>query len=166
LLVLISWAGAARAHRLEADFQVLPGQRVQIEGWFDLSGAAAKGAKVEVFRPNEQLLTSGRLNDDGILVFSFTQAETLRVVVSAGAGHRKELTISEADLARSATGSDAELLTSAPGDSASSESRPRADRSPRISLQDVLVGVGFVLALAAFALSWRNARRLRELERG
>jgi HAMP domain-containing protein len=34
-----------------------------------------------------------------------------------------------------------------------------------VSAKDVLVGVGFVLAAAAFLLSLRNARQLRELRR-
>jgi hypothetical protein len=32
-----------------------------------------------------------------------------------------------------------------------------------VSLKDVLVGVGFLLALGAFVLSVRNARQLRRL---
>jgi hypothetical protein len=34
-----------------------------------------------------------------------------------------------------------------------------------VSVKDVLVGVGFLLAVAAFVLSLRNARQLRELQR-
>jgi catechol 2,3-dioxygenase-like lactoylglutathione lyase family enzyme len=41
---------------------------------------------------------------------------------------------------------------------------PLADRSTRVSLKDVLMGVGFLLALAAFALSVRNARKLEKLK--
>ena len=40
---------------------------------------------------------------------------------------------------------------------------PRADRSSQVSIKDVLVGVGFLLSVAAFVLSLRNARQLRTL---
>ncbi len=75
----------------------------------------------------------------------------MRVVIAAGAGHRKELSIPLTDLAGSLIG------LSKPQDPSA------ADRSTRISIKDVLMGIGFVLALAAFFWSWRNARRLREL---
>jgi hypothetical protein len=38
-----------------------------------------------------------------------------------------------------------------------------ADRTPAVSLKDVLIGVSFLLALGAFVLSVRNARQLRRL---
>jgi nickel transport protein len=160
-LAVLATPGAARAHRLEVEATVLPGQqKVRIESWFDLSGDSAMGAKVEVFRPDGRLLTQGRLNDQGIFAFAFEKLEPLRVIVSAGAGHRKELTIPEVDLkAGLAAG------TTEPSHSAltgTSDPSPHADRSSRVSPKDVLAGVGFLLALAAFVLSVRNARQLRE----
>jgi hypothetical protein len=44
------------------------------------------------------------------------------------------------------------------------EGVPPADRGARVSVEDVLTGVGFLLALAAFGLSLRNARHIRELK--
>lgn len=155
LLACVASAGALHAHRLEVDFHVLPDRRVQIESWFDLTGDSPRGARVQVFRPDGQLLTEGLLNDEGIFVFAFHDAETLRVVVSAGAGHRAELTISPAELTR--------MPTTAVDPKAPSPA-PLVDRSPRVSFKDVLTGVGFLLALAAFVLSLRNARQLRALK--
>jgi nickel transport protein len=143
---------------LEAEYRILPGNRVQVESWFDSTGDSPKGAKVEVFDAGQQLLTAGRLDDQGVFVFSFAQAESMTVVVSAGAGHRKELTIPRADLLRALTGQPA-ADTASP--SAATEETPRADRSSRVSAKDILVGVSFLLALAAFILSVRNARQLR-----
>src|SRR5262249_49850779 len=34
-------AGRAEAHRLEADYTVLPGRKVQVESWFDITGDPA-----------------------------------------------------------------------------------------------------------------------------
>jgi hypothetical protein len=157
--------GDARAHRLEADYRVLPGRRIQIESWFDLTGESPKGAAVQVYGPAGQLLTEGRLSDKGVFVFSYAQVERLKIVISAGAGHRKELEIPEVELVRGAADSQAQAKSAASAEQLNPDPAPLADRSTRVSLKDVLMGVGFLLALAAFALSVRNARRLEEMKR-
>jgi hypothetical protein len=144
---------------------VLRGQMVQIESWFDLTGESPKNAKVEVFRANDQLLTSGRLNDEGVFVFPYTQVESLRVVVSAGAGHRKELTIPEADLAKLLGSQGVEHDSSAFRQDPPSPAVLQADRSPRVSFKDVMIGIAFLLAAAAFVLGVRNARELQKWNR-
>src|SRR5262249_44559400 len=92
--------GAARAHRLEAEYRTLPDGRVQVESWFDLTGDSPEGAAVRVFRGDGELLTEGKLDAKGLFTFRPRAAEPLRVVVSAGAGHRKELQITSAELER------------------------------------------------------------------
>jgi cobalt/nickel transport system permease protein len=160
-------AGPARAHRLEAEAKVLPGGQVRVESWFDLTGESPKGAKVQVLRPDGTTLTKGELDDQGMFVFRYDRPEALRVVVSAGAGHRKELVIPRAELERAATGSkgagDGQPVHPAAAGPPGATPVSSADRSSRVTVKDVLVGVGFVLAAAAFLLSLRNARRLREL---
>jgi cobalt/nickel transport system permease protein len=155
-LVGLLWvSGTAHAHRLEASHQALADGRVQIESWFDLTGDSAKGAKVQVFRPDGSAAAEGAMDENGVFVFRPAAAEDLRVVVSAGVGHRKEIIIPKVDL---------EKNNSAPApDGLTPEARPSADRSPQVSVKDVLLGVSFVLAAAAFVLSLRNHRRLREL---
>jgi nickel transport protein len=164
-LILLALAGllpaaGAYAHRLEAEYRVLPDHKVQVESWFDLGGDSPRGARVQVLRADGSLLTEGKLDSQGVYVFSYGDAEPLKVVVSAGAGHRKELEIPAKDLAPDGTAAPA-----APGSAPPPASPgPRADRSARVSVKDVLIGVGFLLAVAAFALSLRNARQLRELK--
>ena len=153
MLVLFGLASPVQAHRLEGEYRILPEQKVRIEAWFDLTGESPPGATVEVLRENGEALAKGTVDKDGVFVFPFVKAEPLRVVISAGAGHRKELRIHHADLARALVGS-----TDPP-----QELSP-ADRSTQISIKDVVMGLGFVLALAAFLLSFRNFRRLRALE--
>jgi nickel transport protein len=160
LFVLLATTGNVYAHRLEAEYRVLPGQKVQVESWFDSTGDSPKGATVEVFRAGKQLLTTGQLDEKGVFVFAFTQAEPLTVVISAGAGHRKELTISMTDLLQNLPG---EMAEQAPDALDPPVGTPRADRSSRVTVKDVLVGLSFLLALAAFILSVRNARQLRDL---
>jgi hypothetical protein len=96
-----------------------------------------------------------------LFVFAYGEAEPLQVVVSAGAGHRKVLEIPARELSQG--GSAANPSGEDAADPASSA--VRADRSPGVSVKDVLVGVGFLLAVAAFVLSLRNARQLRQLQR-
>jgi hypothetical protein len=157
LPVALLLAGNAHAHRLDAQAFLKDG-KVQIEAWFPSSGPA-KGAKVEVFQAGAQLLTEGRTNDDGIFVFALQEPQALQVVISDGAGHRKELSISREAFGQTS----ASPLPPAPGE-ASVKPVALADRdSGGLPLKDVLVGLSFLLALAAFVMSLRNARRLREL---
>jgi hypothetical protein len=156
--------GAAQAHRLNAQAFLLPNRQVQIEAWFS-TGEAAKGAKVEVRDGAQQLVSSGQLNGDGVYVFSFTASETLDVSVTAGGGHRAQLLITGDQLA-AANGAD---TTGGPRDSPSGyhrRSEPIAigTHDADMPVKDILIGAGFVLALAAFVLSLRNARKLRDLK--
>jgi cobalt/nickel transport system permease protein len=158
ILVLLVLGLPARAHRLEGEYKVLPGQKIRIESWFDLGGASPTEAVVQVFGSDGKLREEGKLNDRGIFVFSYDRAEPLRVVILAG-GHRKELEIPRRALADSSQGD----LDSADPSPAAVEP-PLADRQSRVQIKDILIGVGFVLALAAFILSWRNAIALRSLK--
>jgi hypothetical protein len=140
LITHLSGAGDAHAHRLDADATVRPICKVQIDGWYS-DDRRPRGATVQVYRvADDQLLTEGRMDSDGAFVF-LADAEPVRVVVDAGEGHRKELTI---DLTRP---------------------MPVPERKTELPVKEVLVGVCLLLATAAFGLSLRNARRLRELTR-
>ncbi len=161
-------AAPARAHRLEAEAKVLPGGQVRVESWFDLTGDSPEGARVEVLRPDGSLLTRGELDARGVFVFRAAKAEALKVVVST-AGHRAECVIPQAELERAAAAPRAggegqpEQPAAAAAAPEGPAATPSADRSSRLEVKDVLVGVGFVLAAAAFLLGLRNARQLREL---
>jgi cobalt/nickel transport system permease protein len=140
-------AAPAQAHRLKADYELLPGGKVRVECYFDITGDAPAGARVQVFQRGDELLTEGKADDEGIFVFPYAGPGPLRVVANAGAGHRTECTIP----------ADAFVAQGPPSDSTA----PRTRRQTDISAKDVLLGVTFLLALAAFVLGVRNARRLR-----
>jgi hypothetical protein len=159
LCALIGLCSPARAHRLEADYRILPGGKIQVESWFDLTGESPTGAQVRVYRKTAaDVLVEGKLDKNGTFVFSYAQPELLRVVISAAGGHRKELEIP----ARELTAADAASLPSRTSET-SVDTKPFADRSSRISPKDVLLGLALLLALAAFAMALGNARKLREL---
>jgi nickel transport protein len=152
----------ACAHRLDAEVLVLPGRKIQIESWFS-DGYPARGAKVQVFGDQKKLLGEGHLNDQGVLVLPLGDTTPVRVVVSAGAGHRKEITISASAFARAVAGDTTQNDPPVPLKGASLPAVPVAERDSGFPIKDVLAGVGFVLALAAFVLSLRNAQKLRKL---
>ena len=160
LLCAVLASSRAEAHRLEADYRVLPGQKVQVESWFDITGDPARGARVQVLRPGGQALAEGVTDDNGIFIFSFHDPETLTVSVYAGMGHRAEVVIPEAELKHTA-GATAGADEGAAG--SATDPLPRVERTSTTTLKDVVTGVGFLLALAAFVLSVRNARQLRQL---
>jgi hypothetical protein len=155
--LLLAAPAAARAHRLEAECRVLPGKMVRVESWYDGTGDAPAGARVKVYRAaGNQLLAEGQLDDRGAFTFPFDRAEPLSVVVSHQ-GHRKTVKVPASDLDPTLPkeeGRPVDPQAAAP---------PRADREPRTTAKDVVLGVTFLLAAAAFWLSVRNARRLRGL---
>ncbi len=168
LAALASLLGAspAAAHRPCSDYTVLADRQVQIDGWFDPGDTPMKGAKVQVFRPGRQLLAEGQMDDNGTFVFRFVEAEPLEVFIDAGTGHRTTLAIPREKLDQTYD----------------SESRPSgsvyANRSLTVAAQrrenaetwrepikDALIGISFLLSVAAFLLSWRTSRRVRQNEK-
>jgi ABC-type Co2+ transport system permease subunit len=140
----------AFAHRLKSGFTVTAPHTIQVECWFD-TGGSPKSATVQVFRPDGQLLVDGKTDANGIFVFRFEEAETLNVIVSAGDGHRSEMEIPATALRASPE--------STPAETRHADPQPMIDRESPIPFRDMLLGVTFILALAAFVLALRNARR-------
>lgn len=152
VLAALVTAGNAAAHRLDAEYRVLPGKMVRVESWFE-TGDSPKGAQVQVFREGGELLVQGGMSSQGLFLFAYEQAEPLKVVIDAR-DHRKELAIAAADLAVPAA---AKETTPAAGP-------PLAGRESPVTVKDVLSGFALVLATAALWLGWRNARQLRDMK--
>jgi cobalt/nickel transport system permease protein len=165
-LTLLFAARPALAHNAQADYLLLADCHVQIDGWYDPGGIPMKGAKVQVFRPGQRLLVEGRLNEDGSFVFRFIEVEPLEVVVNGGAGHRKSLIIPREKLEQQ---SQAEARPSGSGEEDSSVTVAAQKREHpdmwRERLKDALLGINFLLSAAAFLLSWRTSRRMRQREK-
>jgi cobalt/nickel transport system permease protein len=144
---LLTTATPVWAHRLEAEYRVLPDRRIQIESWFE-TGDSPQNATVKVFNAEGALLLEGKLDGKGLFVFPLEKVQDLRVEVYAGAGHQAELKMSQKELESRLAGQ-----------------TPFADRSKGVNSRDVLAGISLLLAAGAFLLGLRNARRLRQLER-
>jgi nickel transport protein len=178
VLLLLAGASPVCAHRLDAQCFVRPGWKVQVESWFE-TGDSPRGAHVQVFGADGQLLTEGKLDSQGIFVFPFPAAESLRVVVLAGGGHRAEVKVPATELSRMATCTCVAALAPGPwplrasllvvpmrqaGELPSTAQeameKPLADRSASFPITGAVTGVGFLLAVAVI-FSWRTARRAR-----
>jgi len=142
LATLLLAGGTVHAHRLNAEATVQPDGKVKVEAWFDVTGDAAGGAKVQVFGPDGGVLVEGKTDADGVFLFDRPGTSTLNIVVSAGQGHQRTVTLA--------------------GDGPA-QGEP-AQHGTSVTVRDVLAGVGFLLALAAFVMSVRNARRLQQIE--
>jgi hypothetical protein len=164
LLLALATADAAFAHRLNAEYQISPGKKVRISSWYSTPGGEhpAAGAKVTVSH-NDKPFFEGTTDKDGVFEFSCDRAETLRVEVYQ-AGHLAKLTVAAAEFGREGESSP----QNTPSTQEPTETPRRgatAEHDPSAWIKEVLIGVGFLLALAAFVLSLRNARELRRLKR-
>ena len=157
----VLWAAPpAEAHRLDADYRVRPDGQVQVESWFSEGDKAPAGAKIQVFRANGEVLIEGAMNEKGIFVFAAKGAEDLKVVVSAGAGHRAEFVIPASALPQPPPANPAK-----PSGAAAPPPTPMIEHPFQIPYKEIVAGFGFLLGLAAFVLSLRNMRQLQELKR-
>jgi hypothetical protein len=143
LLGILATARPAAAHRLDADASVRVVQKVRIEGFYS-DDTRPRGAKIQVYHENEEKpFREDALDDEGAFEF-VADLKPLRVVILAGDGHTKEL-----------------LVTPAVVD-VSSPVGPTEHRT-HVPWVETLAGLGLLIGAAAFVLSLRNARRLRDL---
>lgn len=172
---LALWPSSAAAHRLEAEAVVRPGWKVQVESWFE-TGDAAAGARVEVFGPDGQPHSQGRLDRQGVYQFAYRSLEPLRVVVNAGGGHRVEVKVAAKDLVRSAVGSTIACVQPTPSpwlvvpmlghadpepDDSAPAPAPVVHRRTGIQWLNLTLGLALLLALAALVKQRLRVRQLR-----
>lgn len=145
-LALTGDVGIASAHRLDAQVTVTTARKVTVESWFS-SGDVPSGAKVQVFDAAGRQLQEGTLDARGAFEFVAEASGGMRVVVNAGTGHRKEVTITDDDVGAGSQAAPLRVST----------------RETGAPMRDALSGVALLLALAAFVISVQNARKLRRL---
>jgi nickel transport protein len=96
LIILFSLAGSAAAHKVMV-FAWVSGNTIQTESKFS-GGRKVRAGKIEVFDPKGQLILSGKTNDQGEFSFPIPQSTTLKIVLTAGMGHRGEWTVSKDEI--------------------------------------------------------------------
>ncbi len=96
MIILFSLAGPVAAHKVMV-FAWVNGNTVHTESKFS-GGRKVKAGKIEVFDPKGQLLLGGKTNDQGEFSFPIPQSTALKIVLTAGMGHRGEWTITKDEI--------------------------------------------------------------------
>ncbi len=147
LMVLLLLPLPVRAHGFEAQASIDTSTRtIVLECWYE-TGETPRAATYVVQRADGSTLTTGKCDAEGKATFTYEKVEDLAVTLTAS-GHRTRLDLPAAKLAPQAAGTVIETTRGQP---------------LREFLRDLVSGLAFLLALAAFLLGWRNSRRLREL---
>ncbi len=92
------------AHKVNV-FAWVEGDTVFVEGYYP-GGKKAQDSLVEVFNSTGAKLLQGRTNQKGEFSFKVPAKEDLRIVLTAGMGHKNDFTITAGDLGGSAPSSD------------------------------------------------------------
>jgi nickel transport protein len=91
LAVLPMMVGSALAHRVNV-FAWVEGDMIHVESKFS-GGKKVKAGKISVMDPQGVELVSGRTNDQGKFSFKVPKRTDLKIVLTAGQGHRGEWTL-------------------------------------------------------------------------
>ncbi len=164
--LLLTAALPCSAHDLRARHEALPGGRILVYCWYNgaLKQSPARGAEVEV-RRGEREPIRGTTDDDGCFTFSYDRAEEMTIVVRQAGHINHPFDVVQVDELGDAVASDPEQSSKDEVKAAATNLQKAADDASRQSLKDLLLGVSMIFAAAAFFMSMRNARRLREIQR-
>jgi hypothetical protein len=165
LCLLLSGVMTVEAHRLTVDWVYADGV---IELHARAGTEAAVGAELQLFDASGTVLVEDVLDEGGRYRWPLSGGGPYTIVINAGLGHRRTLTLSETELRSDST--DAAERTASPASDPGPTREPgsRTGGSSDAALSEtVRVGLGltFLLALAAAWTSYRNSRRLTDLER-
>ncbi len=151
-------------------------------------GRSAKNAKIAVYNAAGEKLLEGRTDTQGRFAFSPPKAETLRIVLMAGSGHRGEWTVAAEEFAPSAAqaGAPAEARTletkSAHASAPPEATTPKVDELQAMieaaldkklapvlrrlevqeqgpALKDVFGGIGYIVGLVGLVAYLRSRRK-------
>lgn len=89
--ILLMMIGSASAHRVNV-FAWVEGDTIHVEGKF-AGGKKVKAGKIVVLDPGGVELLSGLTNEQGEFSFKVPRRSDLKIVLSAGQGHRGEWTV-------------------------------------------------------------------------
>ncbi len=95
LLVFLLTADTAFAHKVIV-FGYVEGDTVHTESKFS-SGKKAQNSRITVYDVQGEKLAEGRTDPDGAFAFKPPRKTTLKIVLDAGAGHRAEWVIPQAE---------------------------------------------------------------------
>ena len=96
-IALLAWASQVWAHKVNV-FAWIEGDTVFVEGYYP-GGKKAQDSLVEVFNPGGAKVLEGRTNKKGEFSFKIPEKTDLKIVLTAGMGHKNDFIIRAGDLA-------------------------------------------------------------------
>jgi nickel transport protein len=96
LIAFLTLPSQVWAHKVNV-FAWVEGDMVFVEGYYP-GGKRAQNSLVEVFNSRGVKLLEGRTNQKGDFSFKIPAKEDLRIVLTAGMGHKNDFTITAGDL--------------------------------------------------------------------
>ncbi len=148
LLILGLAPTNALAHGLDADWKQV-GEKIAVEAFFD-TGAPVRDARVQIVDDEKNVLASAVTDAEGKCTLRAPNPGQYRLIVDAGAGHRKERPITIAGTLPVSEGAAAPPVTGGPVPA-------RRDEIARFPWERVALGLG-VIALFGGAWWWSRRR--------
>ena len=103
IIALLTLPSQVWAHKVNV-FAWVEGDMVFVEGYYP-GGKRAQNSLVEVYNSGGAKLLEGRTNQKGEFSFKIPAKEDLRIVLTAGMGHKNDFTITAGDLGGSESSS-------------------------------------------------------------
>jgi nickel transport protein len=107
IIASLTLASQVWAHKVNV-FAWVEGETVFVEGYYP-GGKKAQNSLVEIYNSTGAKLLEGRTNQKGEFSFKIPAREDLRIVLTAGMGHKNDFTITAGDLGGSEPSSDEPL---------------------------------------------------------
>jgi len=107
IIASLTLASQVWAHKVNV-FAWVEGETVFVEGYYP-GGKKAQNSLVEIYNSTGAKLLEGRTNQKGEFSFKIPAREDLRIVLTAGMGHKNDFTITAGDLGGSEPSSDERL---------------------------------------------------------
>jgi nickel transport protein len=171
--ILLSATVPATAHRVTV-FAWVEGDTVHVEGKF-ARGKKVKQGKVTVFDAQGKGLLEGRTDAQGKFSFKAPEKRPLTIVLDAGMGHRAQWTLDSEDTPQALRERGKEVTAEQPGTAPDTlqQAVERAldkklapimkmiseSQEKRVSLKDILGGIGYILGLMGVAAYFHYRRR-------
>lgn len=181
IVVALPMVSQVWAHKVNV-FAWIEGDTVYVEGYFP-GGKKSQDSLVEVFNPAGTKLLEGRTNKKGEFSFQIPERTDLKIVLTAGMGHKNDFTLKVSDLAGAELSSDqskpktterVESYSSAPVDMAQLEAmidraldrkiapvikliRDTRKEGPTIS--EIVGGIGYIFGLFGLVLYFKSRKK-------
>ena len=180
IIAFLTLASQVWAHKVNV-FAWVEGDTVFVEGYFP-GGKKAQNSLVEVYNSGGLKILEGRTNEKGAFSFKSPEKTDLRIVLTAGMGHKNDFTLTAGDLTGAETSSDQPMPTtnarvashsSAPVDMGQLEvmidealdrkleplsKLIRESRREGPSITEIVGGIGYIIGLFGIVMYFKSRK--------